>query len=80
MIFSIIQAVSLIWRNLDLLLMEIADSNSALIVNKEVFFFNFRFSHINSNPVAKMDVEASKKGSSATNSSLKALASVALLS
>ena len=74
------QAVSLICRNLDLLLMEIAVSNSALIENSEVFFFIFLFSHMNSSPMAKMDVEASKKGSSATSSSLRTFASLVFLS
>ena len=74
------QAVSLIWRNLDLLLMEIAVSNSVLIENKEVFFFIFLFSQMNYKPMAKMDVEASKKGSSATSSSLRAFAPLLLLS
>ena len=73
--FCIILAASLTLLSLDLLLIEMEDSNSALMVNRVVLFLSFLFSHINSKPVAKIETDASMKGSSEVNSSLRALSS-----
>ena len=47
--------------------MDTAVSSSALIANKAVDFFSFRFSQISSRPEAKMVIEGSRKGSSAVS-------------
>ena len=73
-------AVSLSFFSLDLLLMEIAVSSSALILYKGVLSFIFRFSQIYCRPEANRETDASRKGSSVFNSSLKALISVRPLS
>ena len=62
--------------NLDLLLIETADSNSALIRNSVVAFFSFLFSQINSSPMARMVTVGSRKVSSAVNSNLSDLSMV----
>ena len=69
-------ADSRIVLTLDFLLIETAISNSALMLNNDVIFFTFLFSHMNSSPVARMLVDASRKGSSPVSSSLRDLTSV----
>ena len=50
------------------------------MLNKDVIFFTFLFSQMNSSPVARMPVDASMKGSSPVSSSLSDLTSVKVLS
>ena len=63
-----------------LLLIEIEDSNSALMLYKYVLFLNFLFSQISSIPEDKRVMDASKKGSLELSSNLSDFASVRLLS
>ena len=66
--------------SLDLLLMEIEDSSSALMLYIAVLFLTFLFSQISSSPEDKMEIDARRKGSSALSSTLRDLTSVRLLS
>ena len=77
---NMILADSWIFLTLDFLLIETAISNSALMLNNDVIFFTFLFSQMNSSPVARMLVDASRKGSSPVSSSLSDLTSVKVLS
>ena len=67
-------ADSLSFLRLDLLLMEIEASSSALMANSAVLFLVFRFSQISSSPEDRREMDANRKGSSAVSSSLKDLA------
>ena len=71
-ILDIILAASRNALTLDFLLMEMAISSSVLMLNKDVVFFNFRFSQISPRPVARMMAQGSKKGSTAVSSDLRA--------
>ena len=61
---------SLSLLRLDLLLIEIAVSSSALMENKAVLFLTFLFFHISSSPEDRREMEAKRKGSSAVSSNL----------
>ena len=66
-------APAIIRVNLNLLLMDMAASSSALKIYRAVILFDFLFSQISSNPVAIKETYASKKGSSVSKSSRSSL-------
>ena len=74
MLFMIL-AASLIFFNLDRLLMETDNSSSALIKCRAVLFLLFLFSQIRANPVASRDTEGRMNDSPAESSCLRAFSS-----
>ena len=78
--FSIISADSIILLDRDLLLIDTASSSSERMSKRMVVFFSFLLSQMSSRPMARIVALGSRNGSSANNSKLSDLASVAALS
>ena len=75
-----ISADSLTFLKLDLLLIEMESSNSALVVYKLVLFFCFLVSQISCKPEASRATVAMRKGSSVEISNLRSFSSEIVLS